>query len=397
MVIISKTGMRSFGFLLLTFVPLISFSQYLETFSTPNKGILGGPCTTNDPTTCVSFNFVGVNWTIGGDLSGLDNLQPNEGVQTLGGVLTTPGGDVDEEVCWVSPLLDISTAGMDIDFSVDISYTGFDATDYLDVEYSIDGGAFIVAQPNIVGSSGHTISGATPGINGSHSGIGITGGLSGNTLQIRVCADFNSSAETFTIDNVAVPDANVSLVLPIDLISFSAYQDNKQAELYWITANEINNEYIEIERSKDGENFTQIGVVNGNGTSQDIQHYRFSDSFPFTGINYYRLKQVDNNGKSEYSKVIRLNFKEANQIDAKLYPNPCEKGLVKVSFASQKATMINIIVFSTVGSQLMDQTQTVIKGNNNLNLDLSELGIGSFIIKLETEGEVTYQRLLIEK
>ena len=181
--------------------------QYSETFNVANKGILEPPCSTNDPTSCTTIDFDGVNWTIGGNLSGLDNDQapPNEGVQTSGGVFTTLAGDIDEEICWISPELDISNAGNDVDFNVDITYSGFDDSDYMDVEYSIDGGPFIVTQPNLVGTGGHTINGTSGsgGISGSENDVGITGGLSGSTLQIRVCADFNSASENFSLDNVS--------------------------------------------------------------------------------------------------------------------------------------------------------------------------------------------------
>lgn len=186
-------------------------AQYSETFSTDNKGILSGPCTTNDPGTCASTDFSDVDWTITGDLSGMDASGPDD-FRTSGGVMTSLNGDIDEEVCWLSPLLDISTAGT-VSFTLDASISGHDGSDYLDVEYDIDGANTWTQVANQAGGGTHTLDHPTDNNSNFSETITVTG-LSGNTLQIRVCTDFNSNTESFTIDNVSVPESGVTVIVP---------------------------------------------------------------------------------------------------------------------------------------------------------------------------------------
>lgn len=155
--------MKYFYLFLTLFLSQLSFGQYSETFDIDDKGIITAPCTTNDPTSCALFDFTGVNWTIEGNLSGLDNLASLEDdFKTSGGVFTS-SGDIDEEICWVSPVLDISMAGSNVDFNLDVTYTGLDgtSTDYVDVQYNINGGSWTTAQPNLVGTGGRTINSGT--------------------------------------------------------------------------------------------------------------------------------------------------------------------------------------------------------------------------------------------
>jgi hypothetical protein len=190
--------------------------QYTESFNLANKGILAGPCGTSDPTSCLTVDFSGVNWTLGGDLSGIDA----EGFKTENGHLLSE--DLDEVACWISPTLDISNSST-VSFSVTIvipdgavwensSTTG--SVDFVDVKYSVDGGAFVTLA-NITGcpGSGHTIS-------SSGCGFDLTGpltynptisGLNGSTLDIQVCFDSNSAEDDGWLEEVNVPEAGVTI------------------------------------------------------------------------------------------------------------------------------------------------------------------------------------------
>ncbi|MEZ4934321.1 MAG: hypothetical protein R2788_19620, partial [Saprospiraceae bacterium] len=200
---INKYFSKLSSIVLLTFLSVSLFGQYSETFSIANKGILIGPCTTNDPTTCASFDFTGVNWTIEGNLSGLVSGAggTTDDFQTLGGVLTS-SGDIDEEICWVSPMLTIS--GTSASFSCDISWIGgYNDGDYLDVEYNVNGGGWTTVTSLPQSGGGHTINGfstPTPELPDGSSTVAVNSlGASGQSIQIRMCVDFNSFTESFTL------------------------------------------------------------------------------------------------------------------------------------------------------------------------------------------------------
>ncbi len=122
----------------------------------------------------------------------------------------------------------------------------------------------------------------------------------------------------------------VSNVLPITLASFQARSEEGGAMITWKVTSEINNDKMLVLRSKDGQNFQEIGEVKGRGTSTVPFEYRYFDANPGGGETYYRLKQVDFDGTSEYSKIIVLNTE--GFIKLFIYPNPTrERVFVKTT------------------------------------------------------------------
>ena len=104
--------------------------------------------------------------------------------------------------------------------------------------------------------------------------------------------------------------ARPSAPLPVELLSFSAKKEDTATILEWSTASEINNEKFIIERADHTYYFESIGETPGAGNSEAILNYQFIDRTPHTGINYYRLKQVDFDGSHEYSNVVYVNFED---------------------------------------------------------------------------------------
>ena len=95
-------------------------------------------------------------------------------------------------------------------------------------------------------------------------------------------------------------------VIPVELVTFTAKLVNKTTILNWHTASERNNNAFDIERSTDGTTFSTIGTVKGNGTTSTPHDYTFTDAQPIDGVNYYRLRQIDTDGKATLSKVVSV-------------------------------------------------------------------------------------------
>ncbi len=107
--------------------------------------------------------------------------------------------------------------------------------------------------------------------------------------------------------------------VPLRMVDFTIFNEKAQVRLTWTTANEVNTSHFVIERSADGTNYESIGQV----TSLNIStggNYNFADQFPKTGVSYYRLKQVDADGKYEYSKVLTVKRTISDMIT--ILPNP---------------------------------------------------------------------------
>jgi hypothetical protein len=166
--------------------------------------------------------------------------------------------------------------------------------------------------------------------------------------------------------------------LPVELSRFEGNTKGTFNELTWQTASEINNKGFEIERSKDGVRFEKIGFVEGNGTSRTIQNYTFDDKKPFNGLSYYRLKQVDNNGDFEYSKIITVTQK--GKIEASVFPNP-SNGFVTVS-GIEEMEKESFILANAMGQTL---TTTV---DYNGQLDMTFLPTGVYYLRVLSTQQV---------
>lgn len=177
-------------------VAALANGPYNETFSTANRGYLINQVN----------NFFGMRWTLSPWPS--DEPIPGSGRDNGDYFQTTAGGkletlDTDQEICWISPELNISSAGT-IQFSVDLAWMGFDDEDYISVQYSINGGAF-VSIPNQIGGGAGTIQTAFPSVDQNGSLTVTKTGLSGNKIQIKVCVLTNSQADIASLDNVSIP------------------------------------------------------------------------------------------------------------------------------------------------------------------------------------------------
>ncbi len=117
--------------------------------------------------------------------------------------------------------------------------------------------------------------------------------------------------------------ANEPTPLPIELLYFDAkLNSDKQVDLFWVTAQEINNDYFTVERSRDGTSFEPLEIVDGAGNSNTTLQYSTVDPSPYSGISYYRLKQTDFDGMFTYSQSVAINLPANIFGTVSVYPNP---------------------------------------------------------------------------
>ena len=170
-------------------------------------------------------------------------------------------------------------------------------------------------------------------------------------------------------------------VLPLEFIDFKAILAKDDAELDWKTASEINTKEFIIERSFNGNDFSAVGkteAANIAGTND----YHFTDinvsSLP-TSVLYYRLKQVDLNGKLAYSKVVSLLLGNSSRIA--LYPNPAVNN-INVLVSSSRKEKLGCIVFDNIGRTVMVDSKQVNAGSNQISIDINKLPAGVYYLKL---------------
>ena len=188
-----------------------------------------------------------------------------------------------------------------------------------------------------------------------------------------------NGGDIFDSDNGANYKASFSInLLPVDLTSFSAKSEKNQITLNWQTAQEINNDFFQIERkTTQSREWETIGQELGKGNSEITVDYAFIDKRPANGINYYRLKQIDFDGQFEYSEMVSAEIRTTISID--IFPNPTASELTIV--APNDFTQGEIRLFDAMGRMVISSS---INERNYLNL--SNLNSGIYFFKLLDEN-----------
>ena len=186
-----------------------------------------------------------------------------------------------------------------------------------------------------------------------------------------------SCGDTIKTDTVMVTIQ--PLILPIELNSFQAEKLNQRSTLCrWTTKEEKNIAFFEIERSRDGIEFISIQThfASNNNLSTN---YQIRDLSPFSGINYYRLKTVSNDGDIHYSAIRSVVFE--NNPGAMIYPNPFDD-LIHVELESAHETDISIEIYNALGQIVFSRPYSLSFGINAINIEVSHLASGTYHIKV---------------
>lgn len=177
------------------------------------------------------------------------------------------------------------------------------------------------------------------------------------------------------------------LPLPIELVDFRGKYLNNQSVLSWVTASEKDNDYFILERSDDAHEFTQIGKIDGAGNSNSFLNYQFIDPKPINQVAYYRLKQVDFDGKYSYSQVIALRNNDITKAEIKAFPNPSQGEflITKIPFEDGESYVSQVY---NLQGELLKKDLHISESNGNLLLQLNELKSGIYWVSL-TNGYTT--------
>ena len=204
-----------------------------------------------------------------------------------------------------------------------------------------------------------------------------------NSTGVLISGTFTGFSRYFLIDQ--------NVVLPIELVSFSGSIVNHSSILNWVTSSEINNKEFDIQWSMDGISFTTLGVVASKGNSSSNLTYGYTHYYPMDGVNYYRLKQIDLNGKISYSKIIALNL---NVPDAEpfLYPNPANKS-ININLGSSVGHA-DVLLYS-LDMRLLRKLNLNIVGLTS-NIDISQLLPGVYFIQVNKNEKKVLLRFVKE-
>lgn len=176
--------------------------------------------------------------------------------------------------------------------------------------------------------------------------------------------------------------------LPVRLISFKA-EINKEGNslLTWTTASEQNNTGFEIQKSENGVDFNAIGFVDGNGYSNQIRNYQFEDK-AFTNSSYYRLKQIDADGKFSISNLVYLQ-KETSKFS--VYPNPIDEKELHFNLTDGN---IETKLISTQGKVLWQYKGSVSDTEKALHQFIKQSPQGMYLIQINTDKGILQTKIV---
>ncbi len=179
-------------------------------------------------------------------------------------------------------------------------------------------------------------------------------------------------------------------VLAIELSNFTASKKNNAIQLNWWAISGSADMNFEIERSNNGNTFQSIGKVAGSGITAQLTHYSYDDNIPFaTRVNYYRLKEVSNNGNFKYSALVSIKMGNKLKSSVTILSTPVEDKL-NVRINSDAATNIQLKVINDLGQLIFSQNGRVVKGDNFIAITAAQLlglGKGMYTLQVKMNNE----------
>lgn len=215
-------------------------------------------------------------------------------------------------------------------------------------------------------------------------GTGTSAGIGSITSS-----NFNAFNTYFTLAN-AFGGINP---LPVEFISFKGAAKETRSVLNWSTATEVNSDYFEVQRSVNGIDFKSIGTVKSAGFSNSMLAYEFVDVQPAQGYNYYRLRQVDRDGKEEMTNVIAVYFTKKSMA---IYPNPVIGSEISVQLPDENMAVKEVSLMDLSGKMIQSIPVETSGGYiNQFTLDNSIMP-GTYLLRVaDASGIVWTEKVVV--
>lgn len=267
--------------------------------------------------------------------------------------------------------------------SITVDYTVTDATasnSWYQWQISTNGGASFTntgapAQATFVGTSyvlTNNIGVVTASMNGYKYRVVVATSQAG--LANADCGFFNE----YTL---VVPSCGP---LPVSLISFNGKYSNGTSSLEWQTSQEVNNKEFQLLRSLDGSKFETVATVKGAGNSNVIRNYQYQDRVSGQGYVYYRLRQVDIDGRMTNSNIVRLSMGNESKT-LEVYPNPFTTTFT-ASFSAERTAKATMQLVNMKGQTVYNTSISVIKGFNAVQMNnIPNLQAGLYQVIISNE------------
>lgn len=210
-----------------------------------------------------------------------------------------------------------------------------------------------------------------------------------NSFAENLRLHIDSIGSLITIPKSQVLETDIStmsidcsnIILPLQFISFSANHNNNTNLLKWSTAQELNTDRFEIQRSTNSRNFTTIGTVSSLNNGKNKNDYTYTDALPLKQVNYYRLKMIDKDGKFIYSAIKKVN--NSSSFDVALYPNPVHQNLT-LNFNTEKAIDVQVEIVNAEGKKVYSKEMQLPYGASLQTINVAAFKAGNYFVKFVT-------------
>jgi hypothetical protein len=221
-------------------------------------------------------------------------------------------------------------------------------------------------------------------------------------LGADVCADTVIINGTYS-GNGTICNSSI----PVELVSFNASVANNKVDLNWKTVTEVNNFGFEIERASSKTTFSlmwkKIGFVEGSGNTTEPKDYKFTDSKPTGGNKFqYRLKQIDYDGKFEYSNIVEINIVIDKFELSQNYPNPFNPS-TKINYsipsnANDQMSSVILKVYDILGNEVITLiNEEKAAGVYEIEFDATEIPSGVYFYRLQAGAFTETKKLILLK
>lgn len=198
-------------------------------------------------------------------------------------------------------------------------------------------------------------------------------------------ADISMTGNNARIITAPIWYKKIDNVVPITLLSFSGILlSNQTVQLQWHTAQAIHFNHFVVERSFDGKNFVSISKVLGKSSLEDV--YSIIDYSPNNGVNYYRLKMVDDDGRFTYSKTIAVNLKKADCNTMKVVENPV-RNVLKLNIHATANENVVVTISDVSGRKSYQANYNLTKGSQMLEINKRDFVKGVYLITAQFTKE----------
>lgn len=282
--------------------------------------------------------------------------------------------------------IDVSSLATDIDDgNINFTFLG-----YMQVanEDPADGGQMVVEYKNAAGVTLVSYNTGIQKVKGVWTPYTSTLTAPEGVRKVRVSLKsytYNGSSVDAYFDDLSLIYMKI---VPLKLISFDVVESPKGvASASWKTANEMNNDYFELQRSGDGRNWEAIAKVKGAGTSNVEHSYTSKDTYPLSGQSFYRLKQVDLDGKWSVSPVKTFKSGGSN-LAIRVFPNPAS---TIVTIEGNAEAMSGIRLYNAAGVELTTGVKIVNLNSSKKEIHVSALPKGLYFVRSNSSSVSFYK------